>query len=212
MNALIKKLEILGFEMLVEKGYHFPTTEIIIYLFEKVHQINHILTEKEKKDLKKYPSLSLAPKWDYKPTGLLIREIDSWGSYAVRKQCSDIKSSLREDKLQDFVVSLIKNADLMRQRRLEQEEQERRLIIELSKQEELERQRREEEERRRDLENQAGSWIKAQQLRAYIDEIERSANGKKAPFEKKERLEKWLAWARQHANRIDPLRGFYYIK
>jgi hypothetical protein len=78
MDALIKKLEMLGFEIIVKESYHSTTTELIIFdekisffIFEKVRQIDHILTEKEKKDLKKHSSLSLAPKWDYQPAGLL---------------------------------------------------------------------------------------------------------------------------------------------
>ena len=69
MDTLIKKLEMLGFEICVEQDYHSSTTRAIIlgekvsfFIFEKVRQINHILTKKEKEDLKKYPNLSLAPK------------------------------------------------------------------------------------------------------------------------------------------------------
>jgi hypothetical protein len=110
MDALIKKIEELGFEIIVEEGYHSTTTkvkifgeEVSFFLFEKVLQVDHVLTEKEKKDLEKYPSLSLAPKWDYQSTGLLKLEIDSWGSNGVQKRWSDRKTTTVETKLKDFI-------------------------------------------------------------------------------------------------------------
>jgi hypothetical protein len=58
-----------------------------------------------------------------------------------------------------------------------------------------------------DLENQALRWTKASQLRAYIAEVEKKASESGLPFEESERLESWLRWAREHADRIDPLIG-----
>jgi hypothetical protein len=73
--------------------------------------------------------------------------------------------------------------------------------------EELERQRREEEERRRDLERQAQMWIVAIELRKYIDAVEKKGCDRKISGDQKKQLNKWLVWANQHANRIDPLKG-----
>jgi hypothetical protein len=44
-------------------------------------------------------------------------------------------------------------------------------------------------------------------LRAYIVEVEGKANGSDLPAEEQERLASWLRWAREHADRIDPLIG-----
>jgi hypothetical protein len=212
MDALIKKLEMLGFQIIVKEGYHSSTTKVKIFgekisffIFEKVLQIDHVLTEKEKKDLVKYPSISFAPKWDYQPTGLLKLEIDSWGSRGVQKRFSDRKTILVENQIKYFIISLIEMADLERQRTLERKEEERKRIEKLRKREELERQRREEEERLQDLENQARMWAKADQLRAYIDAVENDACKKGLTIEQNERLNTWLSWARKHADRIDPL-------
>ena len=212
MDSLIKKLEMLGFEIVVKEGYHSATTKVKIFnekisffLFEKVLQIDHVITEKEKENLKKYPSSSFTPKWDYQPTGLLKLEIDSWGSHGVQRRWTDRKSSTVENKLKDFIISLIKIADIERQRTLERKEEERKRLEEQVKWEELERQRREEEERFLKLENQAEMWAKAAQLRAYIDAMEQEARKKGLTGEQNEHINTWLYWARKHADRIDPL-------
>ncbi len=67
--------------------------------------------------------------------------------------------------------------------------------------------RREEEERRLVLERQAESWTRSQRLRAFIDEVERRAKAKGVSIAPDSELGAWIAWARQHADRLDPLRA-----
>jgi len=70
----------------------------------------------------------------------------------------------------------------------------------------LERQRQIELERRKDIERQAEMWLKSKQLREYIEAVEEKA-GRKVLLENEQQLEKWLTWAKDHADRIDPLKG-----
>jgi hypothetical protein len=44
------------------------------------------------------------------------------------------------------------------------------------------------------------------QLRAFIDEVERRANVKGASIALDTELGQWIAWARRHADRLDPLK------
>ena len=83
----------------------------------------------------------------------------------------------------------------------------RRRIEELKEKEELERRRQEEQRRLQDLENQALRWTKSVQLRAYIAEVEKKGSESGLQPGEKERLESRLRWAREHADRIDPLIG-----
>jgi hypothetical protein len=71
---------------------------------------------------------------------------------------------------------------------------------------EAEQRRREEELRRRLLEQQAECWAKAQQLGAFIDEVERRAQVRGTSMARGTELGEWIAWARRHADRLDPMK------
>jgi hypothetical protein len=214
MQALLTRIESLGFHASAKKGYHLPTTEAVVFdetisfgISEKSRQIDHVLTDSEKKHIERYGSISFAPKWDYEPTGVLSLKIDSWAARGIRKEWNDSKSKGVENHLKDFLINLVTIADLEKKRRLEIEERKKRWQEELEARQEMERQRQEEQKRLQDLENQALRWAKATQLRAYIVEVEGKANGNDLPAEEQERLASWLRWAREHADRIDPLIG-----
>jgi len=166
-----------------------------------------VLTDSEKKDIARYGHHFDTTKWDYEPTGLLSLRIDTWAFDGIRKKWNDGKSKVVEDGLKEFLINLVTIADLKRQRRLEDKERERLRQEELKAMEELERRRQEEHRRLQDLENQAFRWTKAAQLRSYITEVEKKANGSDLPTEERERLASWLRWARGHADRTDPLIG-----
>ena len=61
-------------------------------------------------------------------------------------------------------------------------------------------------ERRQLLERQVESWTKAQQVRAFVDEVERRAQTKGKSMEPGAELAEWMAWARRHADQLDPLK------
>jgi hypothetical protein len=137
----------------------------------------------------------------------LSLRIDTWAFEGLRKNWNDGKSKVVEDGLKEFFINLVTIADLKRQRKLETEERERRRQEERKAREELEHRRQEEQKRLQDLENQALRWTKASQLRAYVIEVEMKASRSDLPTEGLERLASWLQWAREHADRIDPLVG-----
>ena len=144
------------------------------------------------------------PKWDYEPTGRLRLHLDPAAIDGARKRWSEGRRAKLEDLLNDFVVALAVVADGKRartlywQRRQEEEKARERQRLQ------AEKHRREEEERGQALERQAESWAKAQQLRAFIDEVERRANAKCTPLAPDGELGQWIAWARRHAGRLDP--------
>ena len=214
MQALLTRIEYLGFSASANRGCHLQTTEAVIFdeaisfgISEKSRQIDHVLTDSEKKDIARYGRHFDTTKWDYEPTGLLSLRIHTWAFEGIRKNWNDGKSKVVEDGLKEFLINLVTIADLKRQRRLEDKERERLRQEELKAMEELERQRQEEHRRLQDLENQAFMWTKAAQLRSYITEVEKKASGSDLPTEEQERLASWLRWARGHADRIDPLVG-----
>ena len=69
----------------------------------------------------------------------------------------------------------------------------------------MERLRREEEERIKSLENQIEAWYRSRQIREYLQAVKRTAIQKYGRIEPSSELDKWLTWAKQHADRVDPL-------
>ena len=67
--------------------------------------------------------------------------------------------------------------------------------------------RRREAEKKRllELENQALMRAKSEQLRAYIKEVEKKASLQQCSMNFQQKFESWISWAKQHAERIDPL-------
>jgi hypothetical protein len=60
--------------------------------------------------------------------------------------------------------------------------------------------------RRNQLDLEVSNWRKACQIRAYVEEVRRSSNDIDGPIAPGEKGEKWIEWALQQAERIDPLR------
>jgi L-rhamnose isomerase len=57
------------------------------------------------------------------------------------------------------------------------------------------------------LEDEVQQWRKSQDLRAYIQEVERKASRQQISPDERKALTAWIEWARDHAQRLDPLSG-----
>jgi len=207
MDALVKALETRGHRVGTEApdrpqssaSVEVQGERISILLDERVTRTRHVLTQAEHR----HPYR--APRWDYAPTGTLRIKIDEWTRAHLRKRWADSKKRPLEDALNDVVLGLVLVADAKRAQRLQAERDER-------ERQEVQRQRIEAEQRRREdlqrrdlLERQVESWTKAGQVRAFVDEAERRAQVKNTSTEPGTELGDWITWARQHADRLDPL-------
>ena len=203
MDALVKALERRGFRVTISTAEKPETTveifgqRLTIALDERIKRTEHALRDGER----------FGPKWGYVPSGQLRLKIDEWVVGSARKTWSDGDRARVERQLNGVIVGLVVIAVAKRAWQQEREREE-------AARQEAERQRalaeqarREEEEGRRVLEHQAESWDKSRRLRAFIDEVERRANAKGVSVAADSELGAWIAWARQHADRLDPLRA-----
>ena len=78
-------------------------------------------------------------------------------------------------------------------------------LAEQRRRQEEERKRQQELASRQKLEQEAASWAKAQQLRAYLAALKNMLNAKHGEIQSGSPADQWLAWAHQHADRLDPL-------
>jgi hypothetical protein len=213
MDAIIKSLEKRGYEVTARSRNNQDTAAIV--LGEKVclgieegsHRRERELTSQEKKDRERWPNLYTTTPYIYVPSGMLSLKIKVWGCGTLRKQWSDGTKQRLEDRLNDFVMGLLRVSEGLTAARLEREERERRWEEEKRRREEQERQRKEEEERIRILENTVSNWQKSQQVRSFITAFREAAIAKHGYIEHGSELDKWLQWASDYADRIDPLKG-----
>jgi len=159
----------------------------------------------EKKGLEKNPWRSYE-KYVYIPSGELVLKINNvhWGN--IRHSWADGKKARLENCLNDFVIGLIRASSVLRSRDLQRE-------IEKQEREEIERQRIEKERAIQEEKNRVSAllqdvinWHKSKEIREYIEAVKEQAsrdNGKVTPDSE---LGKWLIWAAQRADHLDPLR------
>ena len=177
---------------------------------EKIHfsivehslRSDHVLTEKEKADLKRL-SYSYAHKWDYHPSGVLTLCIKEYCG-GMRKNWKDGKAKI-EDRIYDFFKSVFLCAEALKTRRLQWEEDARKRQEELKRIEDEKRRQQEELSKQQQLENQTERWTKSQQIREYVKRMEHKISEPGTPDDVKQRFEQWRIWASAHADRLDPL-------
>lgn len=145
------------------------------------------------------------PRFDYHPTGQLSFRVKTttWGD-GSRKTWRDTKTHRLEELLNDVMVGLIRAAEAQRLAIQGRERQHQEWEAERRRRELEERRRQEEQARRQALETESARWTKAVEIRGLVEALQ-SAAKQRGIQGGNDRLERWLAWATEHANRIDPV-------
>jgi hypothetical protein len=209
MDALIKALEARGYTVTTEAGKGCTTTATVlsipleIELREQLSQVPHQLTASERADQKRTPWLTFH-KYDHHLSGQLTLGIKNW-CRGARRHWADGKKQRLEHCLNAVVAGLIQAAVRLQAWELERERQHRQWEEERRQLEEQERLEREEEARRQQLEREIADWQRAKQIRAYVEAVRQSAVERQGALEAGGDLDRWLVWAMQQADRIDPL-------
>lgn len=192
MDALIKAVEQVGGKVLTEWGYRENKTSVsfggeeaaAIRLREKYTQTR--------------------PGGDLVQTGRLM--LDGGASDASTVYCIDTEKGKRiEESINRLIVRWVDKAGQERvwHRKVQEEsrrrEEKKRIRHErkVARQAELSRVNR--------LMNEAASWQKSQTIRAYIQAVKERAIREHGHIEEGSELDCWLTWARQQADRLDPL-------
>ena len=205
MNTLFVALEARGHQVGIQDGYkktlgvRINGQPVEFGLEEKFQRIDRPADKNRRPDPWGYR------RYEYVSTGTLTLKITEWGADGLQKTWSDGKTSTLETCLNDFLVGLLRVEEAVKARRLkqEQEEQVRREAERRRQEEELKRQQ--ELASRQKLEQEAASWAKSQQLRAYLSALKDMLIAKHGDIQPGSPADQWLGWAYQHANRLDPL-------
>lgn len=165
-------------------------------LKERVKQVDHILTEKEKKD-KWLMEHRLYQKYDYSATGELTLTLGNEYHYSgTKNKWKDEKSKLLEDQLVEIVTGFINVIERTRENRIAAELRHQQYEEEARLRRERERLEKIENKRRLLLLEAADNFNQAQKIRALTKHIE-STNS----LSQKEK--EWINWCCQVANDLD---------
>ena len=154
------------------------------------------------------------PKWDCVPTGELILEVST--GYSREVVCKDSKKGRLEDKLDVLIESWItqvgeariakRKAEAVRRIRDEEERLKRAKELEVQQQREaLQRQQQIEHQRVEQLIAEAEAWHQSRRLRAYLRAVEDALHRRRDALDESSEIVSWLQWARDQAERLDPL-------
>jgi hypothetical protein len=211
MDALAKALDARAMPIRIEldgkRRSHVKILDqdLAVRLLESALRTERELTLQERRDMKQYGHVYLPNRYSYKSTGLLKLGIIGNYSDELQKVVADGKHQRVEQRLNEFVVKLEEEA-VRRQRQEERRERENLQWEERAKlQREREERKSEELERLKDLEDEARSWRRAGDIRAYVAAAEAKAIGEHGTIASDSELGRWIAWARHKADWIDPL-------
>ncbi len=168
---------------------------------ERLRRQAHELTARERAELER-SRWSSAPKYDYVPTGELTLKLDGGYGSGLRSNWSDGRHQRLEDCLNQVIVSLVQMAAWLTAERLKREERERRFQAEQDRRAALRHRVEQERQAVTKLEKDAQAWQRARTIRAYVDAVEAKARASGTPNDEQAN---WTVWARQQADRIDPL-------
>jgi hypothetical protein len=202
LDALFKALEARGASVQLDPNHEHRScvkigeATVTFRLEEEFTRQDHVPTKTDKP--------YLTPKWDHVATGNLTFRIDEWAD-GVRKTWHDGKTRRLEDLLPDILKGFLVIAEVLRTRRVAREREEQARKEAEARQAEIERQRREEAARRQALEDHVNRWVMSRNLRAFLGVVEDEALRRGISASPDTDFGRWLAWARQHADRLAPV-------
>lgn len=178
---------------------------ISIRMTERTARQERMPTAEERKQSRIHGAIHIYPRYVFQPTNELSLGIV--GEYRVEldRAITDTKTRRIEERLNEFVVSLFREA-FDRKRRRVQREHERQAYEAAERRRHAREVRREKElERLKELEAEARQWQRAQDIRNYVSAAEASASEGGKTVDPASDLGQWIIWARQRADWLDPL-------
>ncbi len=207
VQALVVEWERRGHTVELEKGAAGVTmvagaSRFVLLMYEEYEAVEVLPSDEELDQQKTYSWQRVQPQEREVPSGRLVLEIPhAWNYSGRRRRWADRARWTLEDKLGDVLVELEARArvDEERQRAQREEEAYRREQWEAA----VARARAQfaEDVRVKALDEQLLAVDRAAKIRAYCVAVEATLAGGDSDDE----LVGWIAWARQYADRIDPL-------
>jgi hypothetical protein len=210
LDALVKAFEKRGWRVSVGTGDERNT-----YVTVREQRVAFGIREKLKKVKSEPPKpvrgfsgqmyTPYRSEYDTVPSGklsLVLRE--TWGS-SVRRSWDETESTKLEERLNEFVIGVVMQAEeqLEFARRVEENARQARAAEVLRY--ERERQRQLEAARVSALTRQADAWDQSHRIASYLAAVRSAAERSGVAMETGSPLGDWVAWAEDYARNLDPL-------
>ena len=205
LDTLFKSLEKLSFEISIFRDRDrdirtdakFHGLRLEISLSERSLRFEQPLTKEQQKESGRYEKYRFEPSGEFELI-LRRRPLDE-------RHWRDTGKRRIEDRLNDIVAEFVLSTELVRIE-TENRNAERLRNIELELAAEEKRQKQLIEPQRREiLENQPSQWRLALDLRQFLDACEHEFRIRGHYLTPVSQNAQWLVWAREHAERIDPV-------
>lgn len=169
-------------------------------LDERMRQVPYRMTQEEIARRRR-GGFVYTPTYSYEPTGELTLKIEGAFSTGLQTIWKDSRHRKVETRLNDVMIGLRALANHQLEERRKASERKRRYDIVQEERAQLRLKITQERSAIEALETGANAWTRAQHMRAYITaaELQYAERGEL------EARREWLAWARQQADRLDPL-------
>jgi hypothetical protein len=208
-DALLKGFERRGFELRPGKRGHRIGGGLQVIVDEEAYSIS--IEERMRRETHKPTPDELSRKrrglyiymksYDYAPTGEFTLKIEPCYNSGIQSSWRDTRHHRIEQRLIEVMVSLRRHAALRKVERARAQARAARYEREQERRAELRARVEAEREAMAKLESDFEAWNRAERIRAFVDVVEshpahRSDAG----------LPAWANWARECADRIDPLK------
>ncbi|MBC8374662.1 MAG: hypothetical protein H8E26_01385 [FCB group bacterium] len=193
MDALLKALEKRGYAITATSGNDGYTSvsidgeEIIFDIFESSRNVPN----------PEWKPGSYDRQFNLEPTGRLSLRTKNF--YQGQKVISDGKVQRIEDKLNDFIILLVKVSEREKIRHQERIEWERDYQAKAQREQEIRLEKEREQQRVKELFDNATTWSKCVLARDYITAVESHSDDESDG----EDLDSWVQWANQQVERIE---------
>lgn len=211
MDALLKALHTRGIDgqcsdqSEVLNQFKVDGEPLIVRLDESLSRRERELSPKERQERQKFTFLRKPPEYEYFPSGILGLHVAGGIGRHCRRVWQDAENRKLEASLNAFIAGLYRIAEADRFAREEQEQRERMWAEQRRQREEEARLGREEEERIRHLDEYLKRFDQCRRIREFCDAYEAKAASLELVIEPGSDAEKWLRWARQRADTLDPI-------
>ncbi|NIA71264.1 hypothetical protein HBA54_21930 [Pelagibius litoralis] len=207
LDTLFRELERRGFKVQAERSHWAGVWALHGHDRVDMNFYERVLSQRQRLSPEEAAKMGLAGrKWieTREATGALDFSVKSWLPKDVPSSWGDEEGKPLETKIAEMLAGIMAAAGQEAARREQREEEERQRYREAEEQRRLEAEYRAERLKEVALQQRAAAWRLAGDLRSYVAAI-LSAVADGGLQANEEDLERWLTWARGHADAIDPL-------
>lgn len=205
IDVIIKALSSLGYKVKLINYNRFGVViekeTIIFWIYETRKQA----PKTNQQQTKQPPYGSSTLDYNYISMGKLFLHIES---HSARHQRWLINDKHLKKLLGDFIIELIATSNEIKIDREKKIEEEKRYREEETRRRELKELQENENKRLMNLECLVSDWDKACSIREYARALEQSIKVKSIPQNKKNKIYKWITWAKRKADWLDPFVGY----